>query len=1021
LRYNTCNFWSKTGLKKNKNMYKIFLNKSIKLINKPLTWFAILSLILTAVASYFAITRQTTRKAEATPPITAADTIKFEKKYVKGSNLSATEVDNIFVNGGSQVPVRLKFTNSTDHSALNASITDTITPGATVVPGSFQTCISEFACVSIPDPSIVGNSFSIAPYAGKLGWAPNATTSNLELGRLVYAGQLTCDTPNVVNTGRIIFIPYYNNEYHLNSGTFTNSSCDDFISSFPYNVNPFGGNTLSSTFLQNLSVSSANYRYLNYAKCTLPGGTNAFGILQSSNTISGVTTQAECNYSVGGNSVPANSSNTFGKNLDIQGVRFFNYGFCSVPFSYNDSTASTPQPVTETLPYLVPLGYSLDAPNVSVFTNTTCQTQIGASSNAIGQVNSVYLNNISQDRGYGYVEYRMIVPTANGTYTSASSMIATPQHFVLPANNVQTTYTAQANSVVVNPQPKDITDSDINVSSNCVSSTNLGANGSILCRFTLVNTASNSYVVPAGGVYANIDTATGKSSPCYVENNTAVNVTLACDNVPATAASLGLQNLNIVFNTSATKFVKGNITIVASNIAQNVALADIQTSTDCISSRNLTIGNTDTCSFALNTSTTNNFSILAGTKASIAGATGSSPDCKLQNNGSVSVKLVCAGVPSTGSTAGNKNVNVTIASTPAIKGVINLVTPGAANSTITEANIGQSTDCFDIYQGPKKTVTNPAIFDCVFPLTGNASNIYVLPLLGIKTRTQGNSSLSSDCTIFQNGTAGAYLACTNIPSEGGYTGDPAIEILINSDLVGVAKGGVEVLPGVIILSIANVNSPTVSQTTCTSAVSKIIGDAVNCIIDLQGNNGQSPFVLPAGGIAAQISTSSNKSQCVLTNPISGSASLLCKNIPTYGATAGSQALKLFFGNSTIPEIIDNITLTTGTPASTVITDSNIKFSADCVSSTTLVLGLNKTCNYDLVGSPNNNYSLPVGGITAKIQTANTASGACTIVGNFGTSPKLQCAGIPSTGTTKQTQNIELNGSNIIKSYITITN
>jgi uncharacterized repeat protein (TIGR01451 family) len=120
--------------------------------------------------------------SRATSIVYGNGSIELDKKYFQGG----IENDTISTIAGSEVVVRLKYNNTSNTSAFAASINDTLPSGTSFKPGSLRNCYVDSSCIGLADGLFSGSSLQVAPHAGYFGYSTSHTSSNLELGRYKY-------------------------------------------------------------------------------------------------------------------------------------------------------------------------------------------------------------------------------------------------------------------------------------------------------------------------------------------------------------------------------------------------------------------------------------------------------------------------------------------------------------------------------------------------------------------------------------------------------------------------------------------------------------------------------------------------------------------------------------------------------------------------------------------------------------------------------------------------------------------
>jgi len=311
---------------------------------------------------------------------------------------------------------------------------------------------------------------------------------------------------------------------------------------------------------------------------------------------------------------------------------------------------------------------------------------------------------------------------------------------------------------------------------------------------------------------------------------------------------------------------------------------------------------------------------------------------------------------------------------------------------------------------PTQTVTIGDTFNCVFPLSGAPAGVpYLLPPQGLLA---GYLNIPGDIPSYQGQSgvctvSGATLVCNGITTGSGTAGakpitihQPGIQWIQNKGTVNLVAATV---PPVIPVPPTTIDQPNIGLCPTQTV---IIGMDYNCIFPLTGSTTNN-YTLPAGGITASTQTATGSSPvCVITGNLTASASLTCSTIPTTSGTVGTQNVLVTIATGTptdkgdvILQLDGIITIPPFVP--TTIDQPNIGL---CPTQT-VTIGTAYNCVFPLTGSPNNEYVLPAGGITASTQTATGSSPACVITGNLTASASLVCNSIPTIGGTVGTQNV----------------
>ncbi|MBC7405944.1 MAG: hypothetical protein H7230_00520 [Candidatus Parcubacteria bacterium] len=175
---------------------------------------------------------------------------------------------------------------------------------------------------------------------------------------------------------------------------------------------------------------------------------------------------------------------------------------------------------------------------------------------------------------------------------------------------------------------------------------------------------------------------------------------------------------------------------------------------------------------------------------------------------------------------------------------------------------------------------------CSYPLTGDVMSQYTLPLAPIKTKISTVTNSSADCQIFNNATPNASLVCANVPSLGGTIGAQTATLNLTGE---TNSAPINLAAGTAMSTV--ITADQTGNGTCTP-VTITIGNLTLCDFPLTGamNN---TYAMPISGINAQISTANSLSTpCQISNNGTINASLTCTQVPTSGATPGSQTAKL---------------------------------------------------------------------------------------------------------------------------------
>jgi hypothetical protein len=460
------------------------------------------------------------------------------------------------------------------------------------------------------------------------------------------------------------------------------------------------------------------------------------------------------------------------------------------------------------------------------------------------------------------------------------------------------------------------------------------------CTFALTGAPQNVNYSVSPNTTAYVNTATGTSSECTVNNVTFV---LTCNNIPTAGGSAGNRDINLSIGGDA-GVDKGDVTLTAYTItAGNVGLCVPNPST-------ITLGQTVNCTFALTGAPTGaSYIVPSGTVASISTATGTSNQCTA--SGSI---LTCNNIPSIGGTIGTRDILLSIGGGSGVdKGNIVL-----ESFTLVNSSVGLCTPS-----------SNPAIIgqtvNCTFALSGApAGGNYTVPANTTASITSASGN-SDQCTSFES-----ILTCNNIPTAGGSAGLRDINLSIGGAGL-VDKGDITLQD--FLLAASNVSNCSPSQSTI------YIGETFNCTFTLTGAPSGVNYTVPSNTKASVSSSSGVSDDCT----VSGST-LTCNNIPTAGGSAGLRDINLSIGGDAGVDKGD-ITL-----AEFIITSTNV---ANCSPSpSTYFIGETFNCSFELSGAPSGvNYTVP-NNTTASVSTATGTSSQCSASGST-----LTCNNIPTAG------------------------
>jgi hypothetical protein len=223
------------------------------------------------------------------------------------------------------------------------------------------------------------------------------------------------------------------------------------------------------------------------------------------------------------------------------------------------------------------------------------------------------------------------------------------------------TLTASGESVFISATP--ITGANIATQSGVCSPNPVDHTTLFSCTFPL--TGSSAYSLPSGGLRAtglavagNNLTGVGSSDPCII-----VASDLVCSNIPTFFGSnflpIGTNEIMVFEPLGNTYLNKASISVQPSTITA----ANVDTSTDCISSLIVQVPQGVNCTFVLTGSPTNTYQIpSSGITAQVGTNNSPSNNCVLLNNSTPSAKLSCVQIPTTTSQQGTSAIYLNLGS-----------------------------------------------------------------------------------------------------------------------------------------------------------------------------------------------------------------------------------------------------------------------------------------------------------------------------------------------------------------------
>jgi uncharacterized repeat protein (TIGR01451 family) len=350
--------------------------------------------------------------------------ISIDKTYYNGN----LESDNISVNEGDTVTVRVKYDNTGNQTVTAVNIKDSIPVGFTYVPGSTKNCLVPTTAETVCDSgnatqkdslftALTGTS-GTSPTAGlydaadigATGTDYGANTGLLEIGKKRYLNLNVC-----YYYGTDSYVEYTDN------GSLTGFVAGTKVSNLTQNLvncgtGGFGYNYNSSNSgVQNLDL--LNKKYFNLNQCsyadTVDSYTNLIDGLPTTNWNAGTNTsnisQTVNNCGIAGYGYGVDSNISALKSMNLIGNRYINLAKCTY---YNGSRPHYISAIDN-------ITNSQYAANTSISnTPTTISCGAGQAGHPLESVstNIQNLDLLDTTRGKGYIEYKMIAPTTVGSF-----------------------------------------------------------------------------------------------------------------------------------------------------------------------------------------------------------------------------------------------------------------------------------------------------------------------------------------------------------------------------------------------------------------------------------------------------------------------------------------------------------------------------------------------------------------------------------------------------------------------------
>lgn len=346
--------------------------------------------------------------AQASNSIAFGDgAITIEKKYQS----FGSELDRIEITPSSEVTVRIKFNNTSTSTANNVSINDSIPSGFTYIPNSTTLKYVDADIVTINDSVWDNGTLTVAPEVGIHGNLNTVQSSDMSFGRVKYVNYYTCLYSNSVDD------TWFDSYIHSTSNTpLSNIACRPLVG---YTGTPAG---LLNNSINSIDITSR--AFLNMFTCGYANSGNGdiatqyYGISATNSAINSQTCPSRPNYNQATPHNPLNGINTLGSGgyaLDLRSQSYINMFACT----YDSNTSND----------IFKDYFAINTSNTPQ-NSQTCRTLDGYTStqnDPLSGINTAGTGGYAVDirdtsRGYGYIEYKMIAPAAEGIHGTNVSM-----------------------------------------------------------------------------------------------------------------------------------------------------------------------------------------------------------------------------------------------------------------------------------------------------------------------------------------------------------------------------------------------------------------------------------------------------------------------------------------------------------------------------------------------------------------------------------------------------------------------
>jgi alpha-tubulin suppressor-like RCC1 family protein len=272
---------------------------------------------------------------------------------------------------------------------------------------------------------------------------------------------------------------------------------------------------------------------------------------------------------------------------------------------------------------------------------------------------------------------------------------------------------------------KTISSINTGISTDCISSTNIFLSSPVsTCSIPLIGNISNTYLLPTGGVVAKISTAPGQSSNCTISGNTTPQPRLVCTVIPTLGATLGIQDLLLLFNGNTTGFDRSDITLT--NVSPILELA----SGDIPNLKNIASFNCTPDSVVVNSNVSCTGTLPQTKKPPSLGmrvrleGVAQSISCVFANQ-NAGATFTCSSLP-VGTITGNRNVQAAIGATSSNS------TPTFALTNLIAAISVEAQSSTSYVNTGETIIVTAAVIPTVTPRTG-AEAVPLVVLIGVLT------------------------------------------------------------------------------------------------------------------------------------------------------------------------------------------------------------------------------------------------------------------------------------------------